>query len=136
MYTVPSHGVTARKLITNFLRIDTVNKQYSRHTKDIVVVMDGSASIANNEFDKGKAALKNMIGLERESGNDATYAAVTVSDSAVVNFAFLPYAEAADEIVMVPCPTDSTNAHAGLAEWEDPDFFVLMSGKYSDCSLR
>ena len=117
---VPPHNVTARKLVNNFvfLHINTRSPTQNNEvlTKDIVVVLDGSGSIVRNEFDKGKAALRNMIGLERKGENDTNYAAVTFSNSAVINFSFLPYAEAANEILKIPYPSGGTNTQAGLAK--------------------
>ena len=127
---VPPHNVTAKKLITNFLRNDSTNDTKNL-TKDIVVVMNGSGSIGGGEFNKGKLALRNMIGLEREGGNDTKYASVIFSSSAAVNFSFLPYAEAANEMVMITYPSGGRNTQAGLTEakklFEDPS-----SGKYSN----
>ena len=72
-----------------------------------------------------------MIGLEREGGNDTKYAAITLADSAVVNFELLPYTEAADKIMMIPYPPSSTNAQAGLLGWEHLPFYdSVPKGKY------
>ena len=86
--------------------------------------MDGSASVKSDEFGKGKTALKHLMELESESGSDTQYAAVTFSDSATVNFKFLPYATAANEIMKIPYPEGETNTQAGLEGakklFEDP----------------
>ena len=86
--------------------------------------MDGSGSVNSCEFDKGKKALKHMMGLASTSRSDAKYAAVTFGTSASVNFKFLPYATASDEIITIPYPSGSTNTQAGLAEakklFDDP----------------
>ena len=129
---VARHDVTATKLKTNFLHIDPVNEQFTTHEpKDIVVVMDGSASLGSDEFNMGKKALKSLIELEGQGGNDTKYAAVTFSSSAVVNFSFLPYTEAANEILTISYPDGETNAYAGLKKakklFADP-----LSGTYFD----
>lgn len=118
---VPSHIVTARKLINNFIFSDPVNagsltQNTEVLTKDIVVVLDGSGSIGSCEFNKGTTALRNMIELERESRNDTKYAAVTFSNSAVVNFSFLPYTEVATEIFKILYQSGGTNTQAKLAK--------------------
>ena len=135
---VPPPNVTAKKLINNFLlSTDAVNTQAPTQntkedlTKDIVVVLDSSGSIVSDEFSKGKTALKNMMVLEREKGNDTKYAAVTFSDVAFVNFSFLPYAEAENEILSIPYRTGRTNTQAGLAEAKKL-FDDLSTGRYSD----
>ena len=126
---VSSPKVTASKLMTNFLHIrpkiaDRVKKQSPTYIEDIVVVMDGSGSVNSCEFDKGKKALKYMMGLASTGGSDAKYAAVTFGTSASINFNFLPYDTAANEIITIPYPSGSTNTQAGLAEakklFDDP----------------
>ena len=134
-YVVPHHSVTATKLKTNFLRNDPVNKQYLRNdAKDIVIVMDGSASIGSVDFDKGKTALNNMIGSLREGRNDTKVAAVTFSSSARassarVSFSFLPCQLAENKILNLPYPAGREDTYA--ARWAEPS-----SGKYSHHSLR
>lgn len=110
---VPLFSVTADKLITSFLRIPQANT--SSVIENIVVVMDGSGSIRSSEFEKGKRALKNMMGIANFTASDARYAAVTFSDSAMINFLFLPHAIAASEITKIPRPGGLTNTYIGLA---------------------
>jgi len=125
---VPAPQVTANLIVINFFRIDSTWRLF-RDTKDVVVVMDGSASIGSSHFQQGKKALRNMMELERESRNDTKYAAVTFSETASVNFKFLPYAESANEIMKIPFYKGNTNTQAGLAEakklFDDPS-----SGNY------
>ena len=86
--------------------------------------MDGSASVGSDEFEKGKIALKHMIELESELKSDTKYAAVTFSTEATVNFKFLPYSTAANEIMKNSYPKGDTNTQEGLAEakklFDDP----------------
>ena len=44
------------------------------------------------------------------------YAAVTFSNTATVNFKFLPYTTAASELTKITYPNGGTNTQAGLAE--------------------
>lgn len=110
---VPLFSVTADKLITSFLRIPQANT--SSVIENIVVVMDRSGTIPSSEFEKGKRALKNMMGIANFNGSDARYAAVTFSDSAMINFLFLPHDLAASEITKIPHPGGLTNTYIGLA---------------------
>ena len=87
---------------------------------DNVIVMDGSGSVGNCEFERGKTAIKNMMKSENavavEQKDDAKYAAVTFSTSARVNFKFLPYSTAEQRLSMVQFPNGLSNTQAGLAE--------------------
>jgi len=100
------------------------NSAWNTQKKDVVVVMDGSGSIGSAHFEDGKTALRNMMELEHESGNDTRYATVTFSDTASVIFAFLSHAESAKEIMKTPYKGGGTNTQAGLAEakklFDDP----------------
>ena len=82
--------------------------------------MDGSGSVGNCEFQRGKAAIKNMMkstnAVAVEKKYDEKYAAVTFASSASVNFKFLPYSTAEQKLTMVQFPSGSTNTQAGLAE--------------------
>ena len=135
---VPPPSVTARKLINNFLfttdavstRAPTQNTNQNL-VKDIVVVLDSSGSIGSDQFNNGKKALKNMMRLERKGGNDTKYAAVTFSGVAVINFSFLPYAEAEKGILTIPYQGGGTNTQAGLAEAKKL-FDDLGTGRYID----
>ena len=114
--------------MTNFLHIhpiaDCVRRQQPFYMEDIVIVMDGSGSVQRCEFNKGKKALQHMMRLANERRSDAKYAAVTFASSATVNFKFLPYSSAANEIAQIPYPSGSTNTQAGLTEakklFDDP----------------
>ena len=87
---------------------------------DNVIVMDGSGSVGNCEFQRGKAAIKNMMksanAVAVKNKFDEKYAAVTFASSASVNFKFLPYSTAEQKLTMVLFPSGSTNTQAGLAE--------------------
>ena len=131
---VPPGSVTADKLMTNFLHLDQLYT-YARlrrqlRIEDIVIVMNGSGSIGSCNFDIAKEALKNMMGLATGSQK---YAAVTFSDSARVNFKFLPYSTAAKEVMKIPYPNGWTNTQAGLEEakklFDDP-----LSGNCLKCA--
>lgn len=131
---VPPAKVTANKLMTNFLHIRpkiSARRKRAPFIEDIVVVMDGSGSIGSCEFNKGKKALKHMMGLANVHGSDTKYAAVTYSNSATVNFKFLPYATAANKVMQMSYPNGMTNTQAGLVEakklFDDPS-----SGTFSD----
>jgi len=105
---VPSASATAAKLMTNFLGIYpgiSVRRKRQSTEEDIVVVMDGSGSVGSCEFGKGQKALKHMMKLAIENPYvDTKYAAVTFASSATVNFKFLPYATAANEIMKIFLP--------------------------------
>ena len=110
--------------MTNFLFINPTNKRSKRQADtlliDNVIVMDGSGSVGNCEFQRGKAAIKNMMksanAVAVKNKDDVKYAAVTFSTSARVNFKFLPYSTAEQKLSMIQFPSDSTNTQAGLAE--------------------
>ena len=82
--------------------------------------MDGSGSVGNCEFERGKTAIKNMMKSENavavEQKDDAKYAAVNFSTSARVNFKFLPYSTAEQKLSMIQFPSGDTNTQAGLIE--------------------
>ena len=63
-----------------------------------------------------------MMGITEKG--DQKYAAVTFSSSATVNFKFLPYCSAANEIKQIPYPGGWTNTQDGLTEakklFDDP----------------
>ena len=99
--------------------------------EDIVVVMDGSGSIGRCEFDKGKIALSNMMGLASANvGISTKYAAVTFANSAKVEFKFKPYARASNKIKDIRYPDGSTNTQAGLTEakklFDDPSLGIYI----------
>ena len=115
--TVPTTEVTASQLMTKFLGINPTNTRGKRSAplSDVVIVMDGSGSIGRCEFERGKAAMKNLIlASSKGSGFDEKYAAVTFSNSASVNFKFLPYSAAQQQLMMISYPDGWTNTQAGL----------------------
>ena len=123
--TVPSIGVTANEFMTNFLLINPTNTRRKRQAFtpkliDNVIVMDGSGSVGNCEFRRGKVAIKNLMksanAIAVEKRYDQKYAAVTFSSSASVNFKFLPYSTAERRLSMINFPSGGTNTQAGLAE--------------------
>lgn len=119
----------------NFLQIrpmlfpHEVTSGYRSYIEDIVIVMDGSGSVARCDFNKGKKALQHMMGLAYLKESDTKYAAVTFASSVTVNFKFLPYCVAANETTQIPYPNGNTNTQAGLGEaknlFDDPS-----SGKH------
>ncbi|XP_068743194.1 vitrin-like [Montipora capricornis] len=121
---VPSLNDTAIKLMENFLHIGRPNgfvdrrrRAVNRFSEDIVIVMDGSWSIGNCEFEKGKKALKDMLSLAgSHSRLDSKYAVVTFSTNATVNFNFLSYSAASEGITQLSYPGGFTNTNSGLAE--------------------
>ncbi|XP_068745207.1 collagen alpha-1(XIV) chain-like [Montipora capricornis] len=120
----PSLNDTAIKLMQNFLHIGRPNgfvdrrrRAVNRFFEDIVIVMDGSWSIGNCEFEKGKKALKYMLRLAgSSSGYDSKYAVVTFSTNATVNFKFLSYSAVSERITQLSYPGGFTNTNSGLAE--------------------
>ncbi|XP_068710448.1 collagen alpha-1(XIV) chain-like [Montipora foliosa] len=118
---VPSLKDTAIKLMENFLHIGRpngfVDRRRSLVLEDMVIVMDGSWSIGNCEFEKGKKALKDMFSLAGSgSPFDSKYAVVTFSTNATVNFNFLSYSAASEGITQLSYPGGFTNTNSGLAE--------------------
>ena len=110
--------------MTNFLFINPTNTRVKRQAStlliDNVIVMDGSGSVRKCQFQRGKVAIKNMMksanAVAVKNKYDEKYAAVTFSDSASVNFKFLPYSTAEQKLSMVQFPNGYTNTQAGLAE--------------------
>ena len=128
---MPTTEETAKKLITNFFRIPLSHlgrnprlRRQSPIKEDIMVILDGSGSIKNCNFDKAKQALKNMLDLGLEEGYDNKYAAVSFATSAMTNFNFKANPEAGKLIKQIPYLSGSTNTQAGLKEakrlFEDP----------------
>ena len=121
--TVPSIEDTANKFMTNFLLINPTNTRRKRRAVtliDNVIVMDGSGSVGDCEFKRGKVAIKNLMksvnAIAVKAGYDEKYAAVTFSTSASVNFKFLPYSTAVQRLSTINFPDGGTNTQAGLAE--------------------
>ena len=134
--TVPSPSVTANKLMTNLLHIPQKNQKLFKRSppriEDIVIVMDGSGSIGSCEFNKGKMALKNMLGQIDPKKFDGNCAAVTFSNTARVDFKFLPYSTAASKIMEASYPGGGNNIPAGLAQakhllFDDPSSGMLLA---------
>ena len=119
MKKVPSAQTTANKFVKNFLGLSPSSFAKRQTSKeDIIAVLDGSSSIGHCEFEKGKTALRYLMGSAKESkpAFDTQYAAVTFASSATVNFKFLKYAAAAANIMMIRYPGGGTNTQAGLNE--------------------
>ena len=115
--TVPTPEVTATQLMTKFLGINPTNTRGKRSASlfDVVIVMDGSSSIGRCEFERGRAAMMNLIlAASKRTGADEKFAAVTFSNSASVNFKFLPYSAAQQQLMMISYPGGWTNTQAGL----------------------
>ena len=90
-----------------------------------MVVLDGSGSIGRCEFGKGKKALKQVMKLaEKNPTVDTKYAAVSYSNIAVVDFKFLPYSTAANDVMQIGYVGGGTNTQDGLEKakrlFEDP----------------
>ena len=98
---------------------------------DTVIVLDGSESVPRCEFSKAKEALKHLMSTLRIPLYDSKYAAVSFATTATVNFKFLPYSSAANEITRISYPDGSTNTQAGLAEakklFDDPNSGTLFN---------
>ena len=124
--------MTAKKLMTNFLGFTVTAGITKRQTAivDTVLILDGSGSVPRCDFSEAKEALKHMIRTLRNPTYDSKIAAVTFSDTATVNFKFLPYLSAAREITMIPYPDGFTNTQAALAEaknlFDDPNSGTLL----------
>ena len=122
--TVPSIEDTANKFMTNFLFINPTNTRRKRQQFtqliDNVIVMDGSTSVGDCDFRRGKVAIKNLMksanAIAVRERYDQKYAAVTFSSSASVNFKFSPYSTAVQRLSMINFPYGWTNTQAGLAE--------------------
>ena len=131
--------MTVEKFRTNFLgytkRADIV---------DTVIVLDGSSSVPYCDFSTAKEALKHMLKTLNNPKYDSKFAAVTFSDTATVNFKFLPYSSAASEIMKISQPSEYTNTQAGLAEaknlFDDPNsgplFIIIRAVKTYACIVQ
>ena len=132
---MPTPAVTAKKLMTNFLGYSQAavitKRSPSPRIEDVVIVMDGSGSVGECEFKKGKEALMHMMETLHNPRFDSKYAAVTFASRATVNFKFLPYSLAASEMRKISYPRGSTNTQAGLAEakklFDDPSSGILYT---------
>ena len=126
---------TAKRLEENFVKAKTkpppsdagfrVSLQIpaSREVHDVVVLMDGSGSVTSCQFEKAKKALRYLLAV-KNMYVDLRYAAVTFSNSATVNFNFLPDYFAAVEMNRITRPGGGTNTYAALVKatelFEDP----------------
>lgn len=115
-------------------------------TRDVVIIIDGSASVQSGDFDAVKTALGHLVTSVNQKLVDTNYAAITFSDTATeVSFPFLPCDEAAEKIEKIPYPDGSTNDQSALMEakklFDNPSFggrvnatkvvFLVMTA-YSD----
>ena len=115
--TVPTPEVTATQLMTKFLGINPTNTRGKRSASlfDVVIVMDGSGSVGGCEFERGKAAMKNLIlSASEDTRVDEKFAAVTFSSSAYVNFNFLSPSAAQQQLMRISYRGGGTNTQAGL----------------------
>ena len=77
--------------------------------------MDGSGSVGKCEFEIGKAAMSNTIlSASLNARFDEKFAAVTFSSSVRVNFKFLPYSAARQQLMRISYPGGGSNTQAGL----------------------
>ncbi|CAB3992440.1 Hypothetical predicted protein [Paramuricea clavata] len=111
---IPPKNETAKKLITNILRIRPGGKRMMK-LQDFVIVMDGSSSIRQCEFNNGKKAMQSLLQYT-QPGVDAKYAMVTFASSVRRDFNFLSQSDAAAKISSVTFPRGYTNTQGGLAE--------------------
>ena len=103
--------------MSKFLGINPTNTRRKRTTSlsDIVIVMDGSGSVGKCQFDRGKAAMKNVIlSASEDKKVDEMFAAVTFSTSASVNFRFLSPSAVQQQFMRISYPNGFTNTQAGL----------------------
>lgn len=102
------------KVITNIFRIHPGGKR-SVKLEDVVIIMDGSGSIGQCEFNNGKKAMKSLMQYKQSSIN-AKYAMVTFANDVRRDFSFLPQLDAAIKIDGAKYPSGGTNTQAALAE--------------------
>jgi hypothetical protein len=122
LQNIPSPQQTAHKILANFIGFHPGKVGKRAITKeDIVIVMDGSGSVGQCEFSEGPKALTQAIEMceAKEKGSySCRHAAVTFSSGAIVNFKFLPSAQASQKMSAITYPSGGTNTQAGLAEAE------------------
>ena len=130
--------------MTNFLFINPTNTRRKRQpftlVIDNVIVMDGSGSVGDCQFNRGKVAIKNLMKSANEEaikkGYDEKYAAVTFSTSAREDFKFFPYSTAKGWLTnKVHFPSGSTNTQAGLAKAMNLFLESLRGTQYIYASL-
>ena len=103
--------------MTKFLGINPPNTRAKRSAPlfDVMIVIDGSGSIGKCEFERGKAAMMNLLlAASEDTGADEKFAAVTFSSSARVNFNFLSPSAAQQLLMAISYPGGGTNTQAGL----------------------
>lgn len=103
--------------MSKFLGINPTNTRRKRAKPlyDVVIVMDGSGSVGKCEFDRGKAAMNNLLlAASADNSVDEKFAAVTFSTSARVNFKFLLPSAAQKQFTRISYPNGWTNTQAGL----------------------
>ncbi|XP_068685047.1 cartilage matrix protein-like [Montipora foliosa] len=114
---VPEPEITLQQLYSIMnINLDKPSSLAPQTEKNIVVLMDDSSSIEEDQFDKGKQALKHMMEIEKERGRNTKFAVVTYSSNATVNFSFLPVDVAANEIEKIYHSGGRTNTQAALVE--------------------
>ena len=111
---IPPKNETALKVITNIFRIHPGGKR-SVKLEDVIILMDGSGSIGECEFNNGKKAMKSLMQYKQSSIN-AKYAMVTFANTVRKDFDFLPQLQAATKIDDAKYPSGGTNTQAALAE--------------------
>ena len=110
-FKLPGAIDTAKRLEANFVKAKPKLPRFrsffqipaSREVHDVIVIMDGSGSVSSCEFDKAKKALRYLLTMKNKYV-DLKYAAITFSDSASVNFNFLPEYFAADQMNRITRP--------------------------------
>lgn len=85
---IPPKNETAKKLITNILRIRPGGKRLVE-LEDVVIVMYGSGSVRRCEFGNGKKAMQSLMEF-KDPQKDAKYAMVTFNSNVRTDFDFLP----------------------------------------------
>ena len=82
--------------------------------------MDESGSVGQCQFDNGRKALITNIEIcreeEKRSISSCRFAAITYSDTATVDFGFLPSVQAIKEMKLISYRGGGTNTQAALAE--------------------
>ena len=122
-FKLPGAIDTAKRLEANFVKAKPKLPRFrsffqipaSREVHDVIVIMDGSGSVSSCEFDKAKKALRYLLTMKNKYV-DLKYAAITFSDSASVNFNFLPEYFAADQMNRTTRPGGGSNTQAALAK--------------------
>lgn len=113
---IPPALETAKKLYRNFLGGETRRlhkRQILGNYFDVILVLDSSSSVSRGEFAKGLSALEDLV---KKSRNDTSYAAVTYSTSAKIQFNFTSSAEieTAGRLRAIKRSSGKTNTQAAL----------------------